>query len=74
MNAWEALGVFSAAVFMAHLAHADAEACATAAKIYVGTRIAHPIFYLADIAPARTVVFLVGMGCLGRLFYLAATA
>ena len=74
MNAWEALGVFSAAVFMAHLTHADPEASATAAKIYVATRIAHPVFYLADIAPARSAAFLVGLGCLGRLFYLAATA
>lgn len=74
MNAWEALGVFSAAVFMAHLAHADAEASATAAKIYVATRIAHPVFYIANIAPARTAVFLVGMGALARLFWLAAAA
>lgn len=74
MNAWEALSVFSAAVFMAHLAHADPEASATAAKVFVATRIAHPAFYLADIAPARSAVFLVGLGALGRLFYLAATA
>lgn len=74
MNAWEALSVFATAVFMAHLAHADPEASATAATLYLATRIAHPILYLADLATPRTLVFLVGLGALGRLFYLAATA
>lgn len=74
MNAWEALSVFATAVFMAHLAHANAEASATAAMVFTATRFAHPVLYLADLATPRTIVFLVGLGSLGRLFYLAATA
>ncbi len=73
-NAWEALGVFGAAVFLAHLTHADAAASATASQIYLATRIAHPILYLANQATVRTLVFIVGLGCIGRLLYLAATA
>lgn len=74
MNAWEALSVFATAVFLAHLTHADPEASATAAQIYVVTRLAHPVLYLADLATPRSLVFLVGLGSLARLFWLAATA
>jgi len=74
MNAWEALSVFGVAVMLAHLTHADAEASATAAVIYLATRLAHPVLYLADLATPRTLVFVVGLGCIGRLLYLAATA
>lgn len=74
LNAWEAVGIFSVAVFMAHLAHADAEASATASLLYLATRIAHPILYLADLASARSAVFIFGLACIGRLFYLTATA
>ena len=73
-NAWEALTVFSVAVFLAHLTHAQAEASATAALVYVATRIVHPILYLADLATPRSLVFLVGLGALARLFCLAAMA
>lgn len=73
-NAWEALGVFGAAVFLAHLAGADAAASATASVLYLATRLAHPAVYLANLAMARTLVFVVGLGCLARLFLLAASA
>ena len=73
-NAWEALSVFGTAVFLAHLTHADAEASANASLLYLATRIAHPILYLADLATVRTIVFTVGLGCLARLLWLAATA
>ena len=73
-NAWESLSVFAVAVIVAHLSGADAESSATAAGVFVVTRILHPIFYIADLAPARSVVFLVGLGCNVWLFTLAARA
>lgn len=73
-NAWEALTVFSVAVFLGHFTNADPDASATASLAYLATRIAHPILYLADLATPRTIVFLLGMVSLLRLFQLAATA
>jgi uncharacterized MAPEG superfamily protein len=73
-NAWEALAIFATAVFMTHLVHADEKATATACEIYLATRIAHPALYLANLATARTLVFIVGLACLARLFLLASAA
>lgn len=73
-NAWEALAVFTAAVMMAHFAGADASASANAAMLFIGARIAHPIIYLADIGPLRTIAFVVGLGGCIWLFVLAANA
>ena len=73
-NAWEALAVFGVVVIVAHLVHADPAASATASLVYLATRIAHPVLYLANQATLRTLVFIVGLGCIGRLVFLAATA
>jgi len=73
-NAWEALPVFSAAVIVAHLAGADPARSAIAAQLFVVTRVLHPVFYVADLATARSAVFLVGLGCCFWLFRLAAVA
>ena len=73
-NAWEALPVFGAAVVVAHLAGADAGSSATAAMLFIAARIAHPIFYLADIAPGRSAAFLVAAGSCIWLFVQAASA
>lgn len=73
-NAWEALAVFGVVVIVAHLVHADAEASATASLVYLATRFAHPVLYLANQATLRTLVFVVGLGCIARLIHLATLA
>ena len=73
-NAWEALGLFTAAVVTAHLAGADAGSSATAASLFIVARVLHAGAYIADLAPARTVVFIVALGSCIALFYLAASA
>lgn len=73
-NAWEALAVFGTVVIVAHLVGADPAASATAALVYLATRIAHPILYLANLATLRTLVFVVGLGCIARLVQLATAA
>lgn len=73
-NAWEALTVFAVAVFVAHLAGADPEKSSIAAGVFVATRLLHPILYVADLATARSAVFMVGLGCNLWLFVLAARA
>lgn len=73
-NAWEALAVFTASVAVAHMAGADAGWSATAAMLFVVSRILHAGFYIADIAPLRSLSFMVGtLSCIW-LFTLAARA
>ena len=72
-NAWEALAVFGVVTIVAHLAHADPVKSATASLV-IGTRIAHPILYVANLAVLRTLVFIVGLGCIAWLIDLAVTA
>lgn len=74
LNAWEALAVFGAAVFMAHFLGADAGQSATASLIFVGARVLHPVMYIADLAILRTVAFAAGfLSCLW-LFWLGISA
>lgn len=73
-NAWEALGYFTAAVVVLHFANPEAAKGGTAANlatVFLATRIAHAVFYLANIDLARSLVFLVGLVCVGWMFALA---
>jgi uncharacterized MAPEG superfamily protein len=74
MNAWEALGVFTAVQVVLHLANPEAARSGTAANLsllFLATRIAHPIFYLANIDVARSIAFLIGLVCAIWLVVLA---
>jgi len=73
-NAWEALAFFGTAVILAHFAGADPGQSATAAMVYVVTRVLHPVLYIADQPILRTGVFVVGLGCCIWLFRLAVVA
>jgi uncharacterized MAPEG superfamily protein len=72
LNAWEALPFFTAAVVVAHLSGASPGRVATLAVIFVATRILHPILYIADLDILRSLVFVVGFGCVVCLFLAAA--
>lgn len=73
-NAWEALGLFTAAVVVAHLAGAAPGASATASVLFVLSRIAHAVCYAMDAAVMRSVVFMVGFFSVLALFGLAIAA
>lgn len=61
-NSWEALAIFAAAVFVAHLAHAPQPRVDTLALAFIGIRIAYIGAYLANLATLRSLVWMVGMG------------
>lgn len=71
-NAFEALPVFGAAVFVAHLAGADPGRSALLAEVFLGARILHAIFYLANVDTLRSLVFVVGFACCIGLFVISA--
>ena len=73
-NAWEALGLFTATVAIAHLAGADAGQSAIASLVFLSTRILHPILYVANLATLRSLVFAIGLLSCLYMFVLAASA
>jgi uncharacterized MAPEG superfamily protein len=71
-NAWEALPFFTAAVLVSHATGADPGKAASLSLGFLATRIAHPILYLANQDLLRSLVFLVGLGCVIGLFVISA--
>lgn len=69
-NAWEALGVFTAAAFCAWVSQADAAYAANLAVAFVFFRIIHAVLYLADLASLRTLSFVGAQVCVIWLFLL----
>lgn len=62
-NAWEALPIFTAAVVSAYISQADPAMTTNLALGFVGFRILHAGFYLADLAALRSLAFMGGMVC-----------
>lgn len=73
-NAWEALAIFAPAVIVNHIAGADPENAAGICLLWVLTRSLHGVFYIQDLDKARSLSFLVGLGCVIALFVEAARA
>ena len=71
-NAWEALPMFTAAVFVAHLAGVPESEAAPFAITFVVMRILHAIFYIQGLATLRSLSFLIGFVCVIALFVKAA--
>ena len=71
-NAWEATAIFTAAVVAAHLLEAEPGMSAMLAIAFVAFRVLHPIFYIADIAPLRSICFLGAVVSAVWLFVLGA--
>jgi uncharacterized MAPEG superfamily protein len=71
-NAWEALPFFTAAVVTAHLAGAAPATAATLSQVFLVTRVLHPILYAADLDKLRSLVFVVGFGCVVGLLWISA--
>jgi len=73
-NAWEALGVFTAAVAVNHFAGGAPGPSAIAAIVWVIARVLHPILYVQNLATARSLSFAVGLFASLALFVLAIMA
>ena len=73
-NAWEALAFFASADVVTHLVGVDPAKTALPLIIFVVARVLHGIVYIANLAALRTLIFVIGTGCVLHLFYLAITA
>lgn len=63
-NAFEALPAFAASVLMAQLAGVDPQRIAVLALAFAALRVLHGIFYIANLAPLRSLAWFGGMGCM----------
>jgi len=63
-NGWEALIMFGAALLSTQLTGLDLAAVATASVVFIVARVAHAIFYIADLAALRFVSFMTGFGAI----------
>jgi uncharacterized MAPEG superfamily protein len=74
LNAWEALGLFTAAVVVTSIAHADPAKVALASLVFVATRVLQPILYVAGLATLRSIDVVIGLLSCIYMFVLAAKA
>ena len=70
-NSFEALPIFIAGVLVAQLAGVAVATVNALAVAFVALRILYIALYVSDRAPARTVVWMLGMGVCIALFVLA---
>ncbi len=72
LNAFEAFPPFAAAVIIAHLAQAPQSMVDGLAVTFIAARCLHLVFYLQDLATARSLAWTAGMGCVIALFVISA--
>lgn len=70
-NAFEAFPSFAAAVILAELTHADPTRITQLAVAFIVFRVIYVGIYLANIAPLRSLVWALGLGCTIWLFALS---
>jgi len=71
-NAWEALGVFAPCALLAHFGNPTASLVTTLALVFIVARVLHGVVYVANIAPARTLLFTIGVAASIGLFLVGA--
>lgn len=72
LNAFEAFAPFAAAVLMAQAAGVDHGRIALLALVFIAMRIAHGVFYVADVQLVRSLSWLGGFACVAALMVMAA--
>ncbi len=71
-NSYEAFPPFAAGVIIAHVAGGSQLAIDVLAGIFLLARILHGIFYITDRSTLRSLIWVVGFGCIVGLFVSAA--
>jgi uncharacterized MAPEG superfamily protein len=71
-NSYEAFPPFAAAVIIAQLSSAPQAAVDGLALTFIAARVAYGLCYIADRSTLRSLVWLLGFGCVVALFVTAA--
>lgn len=72
-NAWEALVVFGSSCFIGYASGLPLDSLSLVAMVFLLCRILHAVFYIADLAALRSLIFGVGSACCLYIVYLSAT-
>lgn len=72
LNSFEAFPAFAAAVLVAQYAQAPQHAVDLLALGWVALRLLHGLFYIANLAALRSLVWFGAMGCVVALFVIAS--
>ena len=71
-NAWEALAVFAPAAIVAWVGNPTSSLVAPLGLAWLGLRVLHGVFYVADKATPRSACFAMAMLCAVALFLVGA--
>lgn len=73
LNSYEITPAFAAAVIIAHIAgNAQLVTIDVLAVLFITSRLLYIIFYIADLATMRSIVWLIGLGLVVGLFGVSA--
>ncbi|MBX8491091.1 MAPEG family protein [Pseudomonas cichorii] len=73
LNSYEITPAFAAAVIIAHIAgNAQLVTIDVLAVLFITSRLLYIIFYVADLATMRSVVWLIGLGAIVGMFVASA--
>ena len=67
-NAWEALIIYAPCVLFAHFAAPESTLAPKLSLVWLGFRVLHPVFYIADKPPVRSLCFAVALLAAFALF------
>lgn len=71
LNAWEALAMYTAAVFVAYAMAVDMNSLALPASVFLIARLLHPVAYLMNLGFIRSAIWAVGFFATVYIAYLA---
>jgi uncharacterized MAPEG superfamily protein len=71
-NAWEALSVFGVSCFIAYASGVALESLSLVALIFLACRVLHAVFYIANLAALRSLIFGAAMACCLYIVYQAS--
>lgn len=66
-NAWEALALFTASLFIAYANNVESAQIAMTCMVFIAARISHAILYVANWGKLRFVSFLVAFGAIANI-------
>lgn len=70
-NAWEALGMFTAAVVVVGQTGRGGHWVDLLAIVFVVTRVLHGVLYVANLASLRSLAWFVGLVCIVSMFFIS---
>ena len=70
-NAFESFMLFAAAALMAYVTGVNSSLAVGAAIAYLIARLLFPVFYILNVAAARSLMFAIGTLCIGTLMVLS---